>query len=168
MFILKEVLRYCKGAANIADDVTVHERGVNLFVVLNRLEECGLTPNGSKCKFRFPRLTFYGHGLGKQRITPSEEKIDAILNAKYPKNASEVRSFLGLVQYFAKFLPNFAEVDEPLRILTRKDQKFTWGEDQEEAFRELKKLMTSAETLAYFKNDCKTRVVADQQVSEQF
>ena len=65
------------------------------------------------------------------------------------------------MQYSAKFLPNFAEVAEPLRILTRKDQKFTWGEDQEEAFRELKKLMTSAETLAYFKNDCKTRVVAD-------
>ena len=50
---------------------------------------------------------------------------------------------------------------KPLRILTRKDQKFTWEEDQEEALRELKKLMTSAETLAYFKNDCKTRVVAD-------
>ena len=65
------------------------------------------------------------------------------------------------MQYSAKFLPNFAEVAEPLRILTRKDQKFKWGEDQEKAFRELKKLMTSAETLAYFKNDCKTRVVAD-------
>ena len=72
-----------------------------------------------------------------------------------------MRSFLGLVQYSAKFLPNFAEVTEPLRIVTRKDQKFVTREDQEEAFRELKKLMTSAETLAYFKNDCKTRVVAD-------
>ena len=84
---------------------------------------------------------------------PSEEKIDAIVNAQSPKNASEVRSFLGLVRYSTKFLPNFAEVAEPLRILTRKDQKFTWGEDQEEAFRELKKLTTSAVTLAYFKNN---------------
>ena len=65
------------------------------------------------------------------------------------------------MQYSAKFLPNFAEVAEPLRIITRKDKKFTWGEDEEEAFREPKKLMTSAETLAYFRNDCKTRVVAD-------
>ena len=121
--IVKDVLRDCKGAANIADDVIVHGRGVkehdeNLFAVLNRLKECGLTLNGGKCKFRLPRLTFYGHDLGKQGITPSEEKIDAIVNAQSPKNASEVRSFLGLVQYSAKFLPNFAEVAEPLRILT--------------------------------------------------
>ena len=129
--IVKDVLRDCKGAANIADDVIVHGRGVkehdeNLFAVLNRLKECGLTLNGSKCKFRLPRLTFYGHDLGKQGITPNEEKIDAIVNAQSPKNASEVISFLGLVQHSAKFLPNFAEVAEPLRILTRKDQKFTW------------------------------------------
>ena len=73
------------------------------------------------------------HDLGKQGITPSEEKIDAIVNAQNPKNASEVRSFLGLVQYSANFLPNFAEVAEPLRILIRKDQKFTWGEDHSES-----------------------------------
>ena len=93
--IVKDVLRDCKGAANIADDVIVHGRGVkehdeNLFAVLNRLKECGLTLNGGKCKFRLPRLTFYGHDLGKQGITPSEEKIDAIVNAQSPKNASEV------------------------------------------------------------------------------
>ena len=128
--IVKDVLRDCKGAANIADDVIVHGRGVkehdeNLFAVLNRLKECGLTLNGSKCKFRLPRLTFYCHDLGKQGIMPSEEKIDAIVNAQSSKNASEVRSLLGLVQYSAKFLPNFAEVAEPLRILTRKDQQFT-------------------------------------------
>ena len=164
--IVKDVLRDCKEAASIADNVIVHRQGVkehddNLFAVLNRLKECGLTLNDGNCQFRLPRLTFYGHDLGKQGITLSEEKIDAIVNALSPKNASEVRSFLIIVQYSAKFLPNFVEVAEPLRILTRKDQKFTWGEDQEEAFRELKKLMTSAEKLAYFKNGCKTRVVAD-------
>ena len=68
--IVKDVPRDCQGAANIADDVIVHGRGVkehdeNLFVVLNRLKECGLTLNGSKCKFRLRRLTFYGNDLGK-------------------------------------------------------------------------------------------------------
>ena len=76
--IVKDVLRDFKGAANIADDVIIHGRGVkehdeNLFAVLNRLKECGLTLNGGKCKFRLPRLTFYGHDLGKQGIMPSEE-----------------------------------------------------------------------------------------------
>ena len=72
--IVKDVLRDFNGAANIADDVIVHGRGVkddeNLFAVLNRLKERGLTLNGSKCKFRLPRLTFYGHDLEKQGITP--------------------------------------------------------------------------------------------------
>ena len=65
------------------------------------------------------------------------------------------------MQYSAKFIPNFAEEAEALRILTRKDQVFTWGDEQERAFQELKKLMTRAETLAYFRNDCRTRIVAD-------
>ena len=61
--IVKDVLRECKGAANIEDDVVVHGRGVkehdeNLFAVLNRLKECGLTLNGSKCKFTLPLLTY--------------------------------------------------------------------------------------------------------------
>ena len=98
--IVKDVLRDCKGVVNIADDVIVHQRGVkehdkNLFALLNGLKECGLTLNGSKCKFKL------------KGITPSEEKIDAIVNTQSPKNASEVRSFLGLVQYSAKFLPRW-------------------------------------------------------------
>ena len=55
----------------------------------------------------------------------------AILNANSPQNASEVRSFLGLVQYSAKFIPDFAEVAEPLHVLTRKDQAFNLGDRQE-------------------------------------
>ena len=62
-----------------------------MFAVLQRLRECGLTLNGNKCKFRLPHLTFYGHDLGKHGIAPSEEKVAAILNAKNPQTASEVR-----------------------------------------------------------------------------
>ena len=74
---------------------------------------------------------------------------------------AEVRSFLGLVQYCAKFLPNFAKEAEPIRQLTRKDKPFVWEEAQRQSFEKLKHLLTRAETLAYFKNDCKTRIVAD-------
>ena len=164
--IVKDVLRDCKGVANIADDLIVHGRSIqehdeNLFAVLHRLRECWLTLDGNKCKFRLPQLTFYGHDLGNHGIAPSEEKVAAILNAKSSQTASEVRSFLGLVQYSAKFIPNFAEQAEALRILTRKDQVFIWGDEQERAFQELKKLMTRAETLTYFRNDCRTQLIAD-------
>ena len=117
--------------------------------------------NDKKCQFRLPKSTFFGHDLSKQGISPSEEKVPAIQNAKPPQNTAEVRSFLGLVQYCAKFLPDYAQVAEPRRILTRRDQQFMWGDAQEKSFQKLKDLLTQADTLAYFKNECRTRIVAD-------
>ena len=164
--IVSDVLQGCEGVANIADDVIVHGCGIeqhdkNLLAVLDRLRQCGLTLNPNKCQFRLPKLTFFGHDLSKSGVTPSEEKVAAVQNAKPPKNVAEVRSFLGLVQYCAKFLPNFAQEAEPIRQLTRKDEPFVWKEVQQQSFEKLKYLLTRAETLAYFKNDCKTRIVTD-------
>ena len=117
--------------------------------------------NGDKCQFRLPKLTFFGHDLSRQGVAPSEEKVAAILNASPPQDASQVRSFVQLVQYSAKFLPNFAQVAEPLRSLLRKNQPFIWGEAQEKSFQKLKQLVAQATTLAYFRGDCNTRIIAD-------
>ena len=164
--IVKDALIGCKGVANIADDLIIHGCGIqehdqNLLAVLRHLRECGLTLNEKKCQFRLPKLTFFAHDLSSKGISPSEEKVSAIQSAKPPQSTAEVRSFLGLVQYCAKFLPDFAQVAEPLRMLTRKDQQFIWGDAQQRSFQKLKDLLTRAETLAYFKNECKTRIVAD-------
>lgn len=164
--IIKGVLRECKGAENIADDIIVHapttsEHDENLRSVLKKLQSVGLTLNADKCQFRLPKLTFFGHDLGKNGISPSEEKVSAILNAERPTNISELRSFLGLVQYSAKFLPNFSEVSEPLRKLTRKNCTFVWSTEQDNAFEKLKTMITQADTLAYFKVDAETRIISD-------
>ena len=164
--IIGDVVRGCAGVANIADDLIVHGCGVEehdkrLFVVLDRLNEVGLTMNGDKCEFRLSKLTFFGHELTSDGINPSEEKIAAIRDARSPKDASEVRSFMGLVQYSAKFMPDVASVAKPIQELTRKGVVFQWGGEQQTAFEELKCLITQAETLAYFKVGCKTRIVAD-------
>ena len=163
--IVKDSLSGCEGVANIADDLIVHGKGVkehdeHLYAVLNRIRECGLTLNGKKCQFRLPKLTFFGHDLSRSGVQPSEEKVAAIRNAE-PQNPSEVRSFLGLVQYSSKFLPDFAEVAEPLRKLTRTDKRFVWGTAQRDSFAKLKELISRAETLAYFQQDSMTRIVAD-------
>ena len=154
------------GVANIADDLIVYgadleEHDRNLYTVLERLRESGLTLNGGKCQFRLHKLTFFGHDLSSEGVGPSEEKIAAVVNAQPPQNVSEVRSFVQLVQYSSKFIPNFSQVAEPLRNLLRKGQTFTWGQEQQAAFEELKWLMTSAGALAYFRGDCETRIVAD-------
>lgn len=164
--VISDVFRGCNGVANIADDLIVHgadleEHDRNLNAALQRLRESGLTLNGEKCRFRLHRLTFFGHDLSSEGVAPSEEKVAAVVNAQAPKNASEVRSFVQLVQYSSKFIPNFSQVAEPLRKLLRKGQPFVWGTEQQVAFEELKRLMTSANALAYFRGDCKTRIVAD-------
>ena len=152
----------CEGVANLAGDMIVHGCGIkehdrNLYAVLTRLKEKGLTLNGDKCQFRLPKLTFFGHDLSRQGVAPSEEKVAAILNASPPQDASQVRSFVQLVQYSAKFLPNFAQEAEPLRSLLRKNEPFIWGEAQERSFQKLKQLVAQATTLAYFRGDCNMR-----------
>ena len=151
---------------NIADDLIVHgkdagEHDKNLHGVLQRLRERGLTLNEAKCQFRIHKLTFFGHDLSREEVSPSEEKIAAVVNLQTARNASEVRSFVQLVQYSSKLIPNFSQVAEPLRNLLRKDQAFIWGGEQQKAFTELKSLMKSARALAYFRGDCRTRIVAD-------
>ena len=73
-----------------------------------------------KCKFHMAKLVFMGLMLTNQGIGPTEEKVKAIVEAREPQNASEVRSFLGLANYNARFIPDFATVAEPLRRLTKK------------------------------------------------
>ena len=119
----------------------------------------GLTLNGEKCRFTLLKLTFFGHDLTSDGVAPSEEEIAAVVNAQAPKNVSGVQS--QLVQYSSKFTPNFSQVAEPLRKLLRKGQPFIWGTEQQLAFEELKRLMTSANALAYLRGDCKRRIVAD-------
>ena len=164
--IVADVLHGCEGVANLADDFIVHGRGIkehdrNLHAVLTRLKEKGLTLNGDKRQFRLPKLTFFANDLSRQGVAPSKEKVAANLNASPPQDASRVRSFVQLVQYSAKFLPNFAQEAEPLRSLLRKNEPFIRGEAQEMSFQKLKQLVAQATTLAYFRGDCNTLIIAD-------
>lgn len=125
-----------------------------LFAVLDRWSEVRLTIDGDKCEFRMSKLTFFGHELTSNGLNPHEEKIAAIYiwDARPPKAASEVRSFMGLVQYSEKFMPDVTAKAKPVQELTRKETVFHWDKEQQFAFEELKRLITQAETLAYFKN----------------
>ena len=164
--IICDLLKNCEGVANIADDVIVYgvdrkEHDERLHKVLAKLLDSGLTLNPKKCQFRMNKLTFFGHDLSKQGVSPSKEKISAIENAKRPKNVSEARSFLGLVQYSSRFIPDLATLARPIQDLVKKSVRFVWGQEQEHAFYQLKKAITHPDVLAYFKADCKTRIVTD-------
>ena len=99
--------------------------------------------------------------LSDNGIGPAEDKVKAIVDAREPQSASEVRSFLGLANYNARFIPDFATVAEPLRRLTKKGVHFEFGEEQTNAFNDFKRRLSSAETLGYFDKDAKTLIIAD-------
>ena len=90
-----------------------------LTKVLEYLQKRGLTLNREKCQFRMPQLTFMDKVLSGRGFGSTETKVEAVLKAREPENATEVRSFLGLVNFNARFMPNLATIAEPLRRLTK-------------------------------------------------
>ena len=151
---------------NILDDIIVDgktqkEHDERLWKVLQTLKDNNLTVNREKCQFNMSQLIFMGHVLSARGIGPSRVKVEAVINARTPQNAREVKSFLGLVTYSARFIPNLAMVSAPLRELTRQNVKFVWGKDQQRSFDLLKVLLSKAETLAYFDIKAPTRAIVD-------
>lgn len=104
-------------------------------------------------------LVFMGHLLSARGIGPEHEKVRAVREAR--QSASEVRSFLGLVNFSSRFIPNLLTVAEPLRRLTRKDVPFVWESEQEQAFQELKRRLENTETLGYFESTAETKLITD-------
>jgi len=163
---IQKVIQGIPGAANISDDIVIHTKDHEshekaLRHVLERLGTAGLTVNKDKCEFFKSELTFTGHKVSDKGVDPTKEKVEAVLKAREPETVSEVRSFLGLVNYSARYIPDLATLAEPLRQLTRKNQPFIFGEDQRKAFNALKNGLASARTLGYYDPKAKTKVIAD-------
>ena len=165
--VISQVFNDCEGVQNISDDIVVHgrnreEHDQRLEKALNRMKERNLTLNGDKCEFGMDKITFMGHVLSKNGIGPTSERVKALLNAKEPQNAQEVKSFLGLVNFSARYIPNLATISEPLRRLTKKHAKFEWGKEQKESFEKLKNCLTESSTLGHFRLDAtRTQLVCD-------
>lgn len=116
--------------------------------MLQRLSEKQLTLNAEKCTFRMTKVVFMDLLLSKHGVGPTEEKVRA-------------RSFLGLVGFSARFIPDFATTAGPLRKLARKGEPFVCGKEKEQSFQRLTNQVASAPVLAFFDKDTPTRVIAD-------
>jgi hypothetical protein len=148
------------------DDITVHasnqkEHDTCLENAVRVLRDKCITLNGGKCQLNMSQVVLMGHVLSDRGVGPAEVKVKAVVEAREPKTAAEVRSFLGLVNYSARFIPDLSIVSAPLRELTRKNSVFRWGKSEQESFDELKKRLASAETLGYYDKNAPTKVIAD-------
>ena len=122
----------------------------NLEMVLSRLHKHGLRANSSKCEFFHDKIEFCGHEISQDGLHKSQKKIGAVVNAPHPENVSQVRSFIGLINYYQHFLPNLSTLLQPLNKLLEKGSKWKWTPQCEEAFVQAKKLIASEEVLAHY------------------
>ena len=127
---------------------TEEEHVDHLQLVFDRLREAGLKLKPTKCAFGLPEVKLLGYILNEQGIQTDPDKVAAIANLQPPTTVKEVRSMLGMCNYYRSSLPNYAKVAEPLIELTRKYVRFTWNKERQEAFDELKRLLTSSHVMA--------------------
>ena len=106
----------------------------NLKVVLVQLKEHGIRLKRSKCSFMQTSVTYLGHQIDARGIHTTAEKVETVQQAPAPKNVTELRSFLGLLNYYGKFMPNLASHVHPLNQLLREDQPWQWADECEKAF----------------------------------
>ena len=118
--------------------------------VLTRLEAAGLHLKRNKCAFLLPSVEYLGHKISADGLQPTEEKVRAIKEAPHPTNVSQLRSFLGLVNYYSKFLPNLANTLAPLYSLLQKTKQWSWEAPQKAAFAEAKRQLSSQKLLVHF------------------
>lgn len=152
--MMRRVLGGIEHTLNYIDDILIYtetfEKHLKVIEsVLKRLREVGLTARPSKCSVGFKSLEFLGHVVGKGILRPNRDNVSKILESSRPMTKKQVRSFLGMVGYYQKFIPNYAGIAAPLSDLTRKGypEKVKWGEAQEKAYSTLKARISSAPIL---------------------
>ncbi|UYV60442.1 K02A2.6-like [Cordylochernes scorpioides] len=137
------------------DDVIVFSEDLpshltRLKTILGCLRKAGLTLNLSKCRFAYEELLLLVHVVSKEGITPDPEKIANIKDFPALKTIKNVRAFLGLCSYYRRFIKEFSKIAYPLKIITRKNQPFVWGKEQESSFLTLKEKLSSPEVLTHY------------------
>ena len=120
------------------------EHEVHLKLVLQRLREHQLYGKFSKCEFWIEEVPFLGHIISKGGIAVDPSKVKDVLEWETPQTVKEVRSFLGLVGYYRRFIENFSKIVKPLTSLLEMNADFIWTDDHHMAFDELKKRLTTA------------------------
>ena len=119
----------------------------NLTTVFKRLENHGIRMKKSKCEFLQVSVYYLGHKIDAEGLHAIPSKVDAIVDAPEPQNLQELRSFLGLLNYYGKFIPNLSSLIHPLNSLLQQDRRST---ECSRAFKEAKMALVSSKVLVHY------------------
>ena len=152
--LINDVLRGCNFTMGYLDDIIIYSRSEkehleHLEEIFTRLKKAGLKLKLEKCCFFKKHIQYLGHLISEDGIQPLPEKLESIAKMPAPKNPKEVKQFLGLVGYYRKFVPRFADISRVLTHLTKKDVEFKWTPECEKCFQILKEFLQQAPILRY-------------------
>ena len=132
-----------KFAMAYLDDIIIFSKSKeehleHLRIIFQRLKAAGLKLKRSKCDFMKKHIQYLGHLISEEGIQPLPEKLESIKTMPAPRNAKEIKQFLGLTGYYRKFVPRFSDLSRPLTRLTHKDALFKWTKECKAVFQMLK------------------------------
>ena len=160
------ILQRIDGVLCYVDDILVtggteKEHLERLGEVLRRLQAHGVRMKLSKCSFLKSSVEYLGHRVDAEGLRATPEKMRAIDQAPQPKNVQQLRSFLGLLNYYRKFLPNLATIIQPLNDLLQKGKKWVWSSECTQAMKTAKQLLTTSNLLTHYDATLPLKLAAD-------
>lgn len=169
---LHEHLGDLEGVEVLRDDILVIGSGdtleeanadhdKNLLQLLKRARKVNLKFNSKKLNLRKPEVKYMGHVLSREGLKPDPDKVQAVSEMPKPTCKQETLSLLGFVNYLAKFLPRLSEIAQPIRELTKKDARFIWSRQHDEAFEQIRQLVTSHPVLKYYDMNAEVTLQCD-------
>jgi transposase InsO family protein len=129
--------------------------------VLAKLEAAGLRLNKTKCSFMQPAVTYLAHVIDKDGLHPTKDKVTAIVDAPPPTDVATLRSFIGLITFYAKFIPNHATLMAPLYTLLQQGEEWRWTHIEQQAFDATKQALLSSQLLVHFDPSLPVTVACD-------
>jgi hypothetical protein len=143
-----KVICYLDDILVAGEDTKDHLRTLSL--VFGRLQNAGFKLNKSKCQFEKSSVTYLAHRIDADGLHPTDSKLRAIANAPTPENVTQLKSFLGLLMFYSRFLPHHSSVLAPLNELLRRDVPWRWSKKEDQAFNSAKTLLLESDTLVHY------------------
>ena len=161
---MENLLRGCKGVSVYLDNILITgsnatEHLENLDQILEKFASAGIRLNRAKCAFMLPKVEYLGHIIDEHGLHPTEEKVKAIKESPTPKNVSELRAFLGIINYYGKFLSNLSAQLSLLHELLQKKSKWKWTSTHTKSFETAKDALQANSLLVHY-DDSKPLVLA--------
>ncbi len=152
---MDQILAGLPGVVCYLDDILVTGRDdeshlQHLDATLKRLKDYGLRVRKDKCEFFQSAVEYLGHVINASGLHTSPSKVKAIVDAPEPKNVSQLRSFLGLLNYYGRFIPNIATLLKPLHKLLCHENSWRWTTECQETFNKAKETLLKSKALTHF------------------